>query len=143
GEVAAARWPGCRGSLRVGTREPDAIGVDRRGDVLQRLLAYVLERKTESLADRIADAARDADTARLGQAFEPRSDIDAVAEDVLLVVDHVAEVDPDSVFDALGLRHAGIVLGHAALHLDRAAHGVNDRGEFDERAIAGQLDEPA
>jgi hypothetical protein len=58
-------------------------------------------------------------------------------------VDHVAEVDADAVFDALGLRHAGVALAHAALHLDRAAHGVDHRGELDQRAVACQFDELA
>jgi hypothetical protein len=31
-------------------------------------------------------------------------------------VDHLAGVDADAVFDALGLRRAGVALGHAALH---------------------------
>jgi hypothetical protein len=38
-------------------------------------------------------------------------------------------------------RHGGIAGGHFALHLDGAAHGVNDTGEFDQEAVAGRLDD--
>ena len=29
-------------------------------------------------------------------------------------------------------QHAGVALGHAGLHLDRAAHGVDHAAKFDE-----------
>src|SRR5262249_54777585 len=141
--VAAARRRRRHGLLGVAAHEADPIGVDGGGDVLQRLLAHVLVGEAEPLAYRVAHTAGDADAARLGQALEPRGEGDAVAENVLLVVDHVAEVDADAVFDASGLRHAGVTLAHAALNLDRAAHGVDHRGELDQRAIAGQFHELA
>ena len=48
-----------------------------------------------------------------------------------------AELDP-----ALG-RQAGIALDEALLHLDGAAHGVNDAAELDDAAVARALDHPA
>jgi hypothetical protein len=53
------------------------------------------------------------------------------------------EVDADTKFDATLKRHAGIALGHASLHLDGAAHGVNDAAELDDCAVAGALDDAA
>ena len=38
---------------------------------------------------------------------------------------------------------AGVALGHLALHLDRAAHRVDDAGELDEQPVAGGLDDAA
>ena len=38
-------------------------------------------------------------------------------------------------------RHAGVALDHAVLHLDRAAHGVDDAAKLDEAAVAGALDD--
>ena len=37
----------------------------------------------------------------------------------------------------------GVALGHLALHLDRAAHRVDDAGELDQQAVAGGLDDAA
>ena len=37
----------------------------------------------------------------------------------------------------------GVALGHLALHLDRAAHRIDDAGELDEHAVAGRLDDAA
>src|SRR5207248_5394782 len=44
--------------------------------------------------------------ARFGHGFEPCGDVDAVAVDVVAVDDHIAEIDPDPEFDALGGRDA-------------------------------------
>ena len=38
---------------------------------------------------------------------------------------------------------AGVALGHLALHLDRAAHRIDDAGELDQQAVAGGLDDAA
>ena len=48
-----------------------------------------------------------------------------------------AEFDP-----ALG-RQAGVALDEALLHLDGAAHGVDDAAELDDAAVARALDHPA
>ena len=85
---------------------------------------------------------RDADPAGLGERFEPRGDIDAVAEDVVVLDDDVAEVDADAEVDALVGGDIGVALGHPALHRDGAAHRIDHAGEFDQHAVAGRLDDP-
>ncbi|MBB3648028.1 hypothetical protein FHX14_004253 [Rhizobium sp. BK619] len=40
-------------------------------------------------------------------------------------------------------RHADIALDHRRLHLDRAAHGVDDAAKLDEASIAGAFDDTA
>ena len=37
----------------------------------------------------------------------------------------------------------GLMLGHRPLHRDRAGHGVDHRGELDDRPVAHQLDDAA
>ena len=37
---------------------------------------------------------------------------------------------------------AGVALDHAVLHLDGAAHRIDDAAEFDDAAVAGALDDP-
>src|ERR1700722_3993150 len=59
----------------------------------------------------------------------------------VLGVDHdVAEVDPDAKLDPLLICNIRVALGHAALHVHRAAHGVHHARHLDEEAVAGGLD---
>src|SRR5438874_9127124 len=81
--------------------------------------------------------------ARFGHGFEPCGDVDAVAVDVVAVDDHIAEIDPDPEFDALGRRDARAPFAHRFLHLGRAAHRVDDAAELDQHAVAGSLDDAA
>ena len=82
------------------------------------------------------------DRAGLGDPFEPRGDIDAVAHQIAVaLLDDVAQMNADAELDAPLGRHAGIALDHAVLHFDRAAHGVDHAAELDEAAVAGALDD--
>ena len=112
-------------------------------DVLQRLLAGVLEGEVEPVADMIAHRCRDADAARLGDALQARRHIDAVAENVAVLDDDVAEIDADAELDAAVLRHVGVAAGHAALDFGGAGDSVHHAREFHQHAVAGQLDDAA
>ncbi len=52
-------------------------------------------------------------------------------------------MNADAKLDAPVGRHAGVALDHGVLHFDRAAHGVDDAAELDDRAVAGALDDAA
>jgi hypothetical protein len=41
------------------------------------------------------------------------------------------------------MRQPGVALDHAVLHFDRAAYGIDDAAELDERAVAGALEHPS
>ena len=84
-----------------------------------------------------------ADAAGLGDAFQPGGDVDAVAENIVVIDDDVADVDADAEFDARVLRHVGVLRGHAALDFDRAAHRIDGAGELHQHAVAGGLDDAA
>ena len=136
-----------RAAASVAARAPRAAPVveqdpedpDRPGDVLDVLLAQILEGDVEPVADLVAHRRRDADAARLGQRLEPRGDIDAVAEDVAVLDDHVAEIDADAELDASApaarrrLRRA-IRCWISTAHV----HGVGDALELDQHAVAGR-----
>src|SRR5260370_40597248 len=60
----------------------------------------------------------------------------------VLGVDHdVAEVNPDAKLDPSLICNIRVALGHAALHVHRAAHGVHYARKFDENAVSGGLDD--
>src|SRR5215471_9967019 len=115
----------------------------RPSDVLDPLLAAVLEGNVELVADLVAHYPADTDFSRRSQSFEPCGDIDAVAVNVALVEDHVAQIDADAEFDPLLHRHVGVALDHRPLHRYCAAYRVDDTREFDEQPVAGGLDNAA
>src|ERR1700682_4258660 len=131
------------GAGRAGGSRSDAIDPDRPGNILDLLLALVVEGEVELVAHLIEDHPADADAAWLGKRFQPGGDIDAVAIDVVVVADDVADIDADAKLNALVGPNVGIALGHAALHLDRAAHRIDDAGEFHQYAVAGGFDNAA
>ena len=52
-------------------------------------------------------------------------------------------MNADAKLDPLLGRQAGVALGHAVLHFDCAAHGVDNASELDDAAVAGALDDAA
>ena len=120
-------------------------GIDpyRPYDVLDALLPHVLEGIREAVADMVANRARNANLAGLRQRFQSSRDIDAVAVNITPVPDDVAEVDPHTELDAPRLGDVSVSLGHRLLHLDRAAHRIDDAGELDQEPVAGGFDDAA
>jgi hypothetical protein len=74
------------------------------------LFAQIAEGEVQLAGGVFLDARRDTDAARIGQSFETRGDIDAVAEDVAVLDDDVALVDADAQFDAAVRREPGVTL---------------------------------
>ena len=75
--------------------------------------------------------------------FQARRDIDAVAEDVVVLDDDVAEIDPDPEPDPAVLGHTGLAIDHRPLQLGGAADRVDDAREFHQHPVAGGLDDAA
>jgi hypothetical protein len=69
--------------------------------------------------------------------------VDAVAIKVVALDDHVAEIDADAPFDAIVRRDTRVTLGHYLLHLDGAAHRIDDTGKFHQQPVTGGLDDAA
>jgi hypothetical protein len=70
-----------------------------------------------------------------------RGNIDAVAKDIVIVDDNIADVNADPKLDAIVLRRIRILLGHAVLNFDGASRCVDGTGKFDQHAIASCLDD--
>jgi hypothetical protein len=112
-------------------------------NVLELLIAGILEGGVDLAADLPEGVIGDADAAGLGDPLQPRGDVDAIAEDVAFLDDDVADVNPDAQLDAPVGGLAGIALCHSALLRDSAAGGVHGAAELDQNAVAGPLDDPA
>ncbi len=89
------------------------------------------------------DGRGQADAADLGELLDARGDVDAVAEDVAILENDVAEIDADAEFYAPVGGDVGIAPPHAVLDLDRRAHGVGDALKLDQHAVTRRLDDAA
>jgi hypothetical protein len=78
--------------------------------------------------------------AGIRQGFQVRCDIDAVAKDVAVLDDDVAEIDPDPEPDPAVLGPAGFAIDHRPLYFGGAAHRVDDAREFHQHPVASRLD---
>ncbi|MEZ5865581.1 MAG: hypothetical protein R3D25_16485 [Geminicoccaceae bacterium] len=91
----------------------------------------------------LVDVPRDQNAAGCGQRFQACGDVHAVAVDVVVVVDDVAEIDADAEPEALALGQMALARLEVALDGDGAIHGTDDARELDQRAVAHQLDDVA
>ena len=119
---------------------PTAVGV---GVFLYALLPEILERVGQLVANVVAYRPRDADAAGLGERFQPRRDVDAVAEDVVTIGDDVPDVDADAKPDAPLAGRLGFAVDHPTLHLGGTAHRIDDARKLHEQAVAGGFDDAA
>src|SRR5207247_2339743 len=83
------------------------------------------------------DILRKTDAARVRDAFQPRRDVDAVAQQIGTIDHDIAQVNSDPEGDEAVGSDLGIALRHTALHGQRAAHGVADARKLNEDAVAG------
>src|SRR5665811_2281602 len=136
-----SRFPARRALFRhVGDQTEDA---DRLRNVLDALLAEILEAVGELAPDMVVNAARDADAAGLGQPLDTRGDIDAIAEDVAVLHHDIADIDADAKPHTALFTEGQVGLGKIMLDLNGALYGGNDAGEFGENAVTGRAADPA
>ena len=135
---------GRRGLRLGGLADIKRIDPDRLGDVLELGRAEIGDGEIEPPLDLPIGVLGETDRARLGDALQPRGDIDAVAHQIAVrLLDHVAEMDANPEFDARSARHASVALDHAVLDFNGAAHCVDHTAELDDDAVAGALDDAA
>ena len=120
-----------------------AEGLNGPFDVLEREAAEVVERGLEPARHRFVDRPRNHDAARRRFALQPRRNVHAVAVEIVAIDDQVAEVQADAEHKGGVRRLVAVGVGHGLLELDRGAQGIHGASELDQRAVAGQLDQPA
>ena len=131
--------PGLRGR----PIEQNLVGANRPADVFDLLLAEIRVRELEPVADLIADRRGDADSPGLRHGLEPRRHVDAVAEDVAVFDDDIAEIEADAVEQGARRRHVAIAPRHALLKIDGANQRVRHALELHQHAVAGGFDQAA
>ena len=132
-----------RRGLGPGVAASEHVGAHRPRDVLQALLPQVDEGHVQFVANLLVSRRRKTDGARLANSLEPRSDVDPVAHQIAVaLLDDVAQVNADASLDTLAGGQAGVALSQAATHFHGAAHGLDHAAKFDERTVAGPLDDP-
>jgi len=77
-----------------------------------------------------------------GDAFKPRGDVDAVAEDVVALDQHVAEMDADAPFHSALVGNRGMEVRRQPLQCQGAFDGADHRTELDQYPVAGCLNDP-
>src|SRR6516165_3243834 len=101
-----------------GAIEQHAIHSDGPRNVLELLLAYILEADFETSVDILLHPARNANPTGFGQSLQTCRHVHAVAPYVGAVDDEVTCVNAYTKLYSLLLGQAGIALAHRALNLD-------------------------
>ncbi len=107
------------------------------------MLAEEFEPQVALFLDLVENRTRKADAAGLGKRLEPRRDVHAVAEKVVALDDHVAEVDADAKAHAPLFGQVSIADPELALGFDGAAHRLDRARELGDDAVAGAGEDPA
>ena len=130
----------CRLRLR-GHADLQRIGPDRLRDVLELRRAEIGDGQIEPALHLAVGVLGKADRAGLGDAFQPRGDVDAVAHQIAVaLLDDVAEMDADPEDDAAVLGHAGVALDHGVLNFDGERTASTTLRNSTIAAVAGALD---
>jgi len=127
----------------LGKVDLDGVCSHRPRDVLESLLAEIDKVHIDLAADMVMRRARDQNAAGLAKTLEPRGDVDSLAENVVALDQHVAEVDADPKDDALSFRSVGVALGHQLMNSGSAFDCGDDRGKFQQQPVAHRLDDPS
>ena len=105
----SASHPDCQMGRRMGgplpsrtTRQASTLSAR----FLTRCRPIDAKRDLQSIARLLVDRARDADPSWLGQLLKPGGQVDALTEDVVVLIDHVAKADPDAELDAIAGRRS-------------------------------------
>jgi hypothetical protein len=116
------------------------IDPDRLGDILQGLKSQIIENNIDLAADLPVRIVGDTYATGLCYAFKACCYVDAIAEDVIVVDDDIADVNANAKLDPDILGHIGVLFGHATLEFDRTARSIDRTGELDQHAVTGRLD---
>ena len=119
----------------------DPVDPHWAGDVLDLMVPEILETVRHAIPHLFEYRAGDDHTPGVCERLQPCCDVHAIAVDIVLIDDHIAEVDPDPNFDPLVLGERALPFAHRLLDLAGAAHRLDRAREFDQQAVTGGLDD--
>ena len=121
---------------------PHAPGTHWLGNILQILLAHIVEEKVDlTRICRWASSDEPRTPLPIDYSLQSCCDVDAVTEYIVVVDDDIADMDAYSKFNSEFLPDIGVLLDHSAGLA--AAHRINSACEFDQHTVASRLDNAA
>ena len=136
--ISRRRQPFLR--LGIPARHADAVAGDRFVLALHLLLAGEIVAEGEMPVGQVVHRLRHHDAAWIGDRFQPRCDIDAIAVEIAAVLHHIAKIDADAEPHLLRLRQVAVLGADGVLDFDGAAHRFHHRGELGDDRIAPCID---
>src|SRR5579863_9918946 len=109
--------PPGRGASRASL---DRVDPDWPRDILERLLAEIREVRVDFAQRMFISGGRNQHFARFAYPLEPSGDVDPIAQNVVALDQHVAEIDAYAIDDSFRLRYVGVALDHQILDSDGA-----------------------
>ena len=128
---------GCRRCNLYVTLRIYPVRSNRLGNILDRLLAEKVIGQRQFTAYGITGGAGDADATWLGESFQPRGDIHAVAIHFAAINNDFTEINADAKLDALICLYGCVFLLDRLLDGDGAIEGVGHGGEIGQHGIPG------
>ena len=116
---------------------PDPVYMRRSFDVFELLFAEIVEIRFDLSLNLTKYIAGNQNATRVGERFQSRRDIYAIAIDIIVLHDHVAKIHADAELDTLDFFRVQISLRYAFLEGDGASHCVQNAGKLGEKPITG------
>jgi len=112
-------------------------------DVFYDLVAEIVARERKLILDLLIDGAGDANAAWIRQALQPRRHVDAVANQIVPLDHHIADVDADAKMHPPVFRGVGFEQFDGMLDLSGAPDRLDRTREFGNHAVASRGEYPA
>ena len=123
-EAPVRRWLVCHAF------QTNAIYSHRPSDILQLMFACILECKVQFVPRILLNSSRHTDATRERQPLQPRSNVYAIAINVIFFNKNVAHVDTHAKLNPFILKYVGIARGHTALNFDSATYRIDNTAEL-------------
>ena len=122
---------------------PIRIVEHRLDDILEPLGPEIVAGEFDLAADLPKGIIGKAETARLREPLQACCDVDAVAENIVVFDNDIADMETDAEFNP-GLRQlAAVMRGHGALDVHGASRCIDRACELRQHAVADRLDDTA
>ncbi len=137
--------PPSRMKLGRSWRDPiktSTVALDGPSNISNALLSHVFKFQRQAIANLVTHRARQANSADVSEDLQPCGDVDAVAQDIAVLGDYIAQIDPNPEPNAAILRDCGLARGYADLDLDGTPDSLDGTSELNKQPVAHRLDDP-